>query len=41
MKPACGRKATGGEEFQAVAHRRLQSSRGGDEERECAGVNEV
>jgi hypothetical protein len=36
-----GRKATDDEEFRAVAHRRSQSSRGGAEERECVGENEV
>jgi hypothetical protein len=35
------RKAAGGEEFRVVARQRSQSSRGGVEERECAGVNEV
>jgi hypothetical protein len=34
-------KVTGDEEFWAVAHRRSWSSRGGAEERECAGENEV
>jgi hypothetical protein len=32
---------TGGEKLRAVARRRSRSSRGGTEERECAGVNEV
>jgi hypothetical protein len=32
---------TGDEKFRAVARRRSRSSRGGAEERECAGVNEV
>jgi hypothetical protein len=36
-----GKKVIGGEEFQAVAHRISQSSRGGTEERECVGENEV
>jgi hypothetical protein len=40
MKPACGRKVTGGEELQAAAHQRSRSSCGGIEEREYAGVNE-
>jgi hypothetical protein len=34
-------KVAGGKEFRAVAHRRSRSSRGGAEERECAGENEV
>jgi hypothetical protein len=34
-------KVAGDEEFRAVARRRSRSSRGGAEERECAGENEV
>jgi hypothetical protein len=41
MKPACGRKMTGGEELRAAARQRLRSSHGGAEEREYVGVNEV
>jgi hypothetical protein len=40
MSCSCG-KVTGDEEFWAVARRRSRSSRGGTEERECAGENEV
>jgi hypothetical protein len=36
-----GGKVIGGEEFWTVARRRSWSSRGGAEERECAGENEV
>jgi hypothetical protein len=36
-----GGKMTGGEELQAAARQRSQSSQGGTEEREYAGVNEV
>jgi hypothetical protein len=41
MKPACGGKVTGGEELWAAARQRSWSSRGGAEEREYKGVNEV